>query len=196
MQHLSYKPGFTLIETVIVVGILSIVGTVLTVMIVSFYRTNSYIIQEGTAVQSSQRGLSQSLQDLREASYGDDGSYPIANAATSTVTFYADVNNSSSVQKVRLYLSNGTLYRGVTYSSGSPPAYSGAESTSVVATYVTNSTSTPIFQYYDNTGALLASPVNVAQIASINTTLTIDVDPHRSPIPYTVTGSATLRNLR
>ena len=65
------------------------------------------------------------MQDLREASYGDDGSYPIAAAASSSVTFYADLNDSGDVQEVTYALSNGTLYRGVTYATGNPPSYAG-----------------------------------------------------------------------
>lgn len=189
--------GFTFIETVVVVALMVLVGGALSSMIQYFYRTNDYVLQEGAAVQSARLGLSTAMQDLREASYGDDGSYPIANAATSSVTFYADVNGDGRVDQVAYSLKNGTLYEAVTHSGGSPPTYAGQTTgTSTVATYVRNTGASPIFKYYDNTGAALSSPVNLSQIASITTTLIIDVDPSRSPTPYTLIGSATLRNLQ
>ncbi|MDR3547846.1 MAG: type II secretion system protein [Candidatus Pacebacteria bacterium] len=189
--------GFTLIEMIVVIAIFSIVGSALSYMIQYFYRANDYVLQEQTAVASGRQGLTTAMENLREASYGDDGSYPISTAATSSMTFYADVNGTGDVEKVSYYLSSGTLYRGVITAVGTPPSYAGqAQSTSTIATYVVNATSTPIFQYYDNQGNLLTSPVNVSLISSVNTTLKIDVNPNRSPSTYTLMGSATLRNLR
>jgi type II secretory pathway pseudopilin PulG len=189
--------AFTLIETVVVIAILMIVGLALSSTIVYFYKTNTYVIEEGDAVQSAQTGLIDSMKDLREASYGDDGSYPIASVSTSSITYYADINGDGSDELIRYYLLGQTLYRGVTHSSGNPPSYVGqTQATSTIATYIVNGTSTPIFQYYDNSGNLLSTPVNVSLIASVSTLLRIDVDPNRSPAVYTLTGTATLRNLR
>jgi type II secretory pathway pseudopilin PulG len=188
--------GFSLIETVVVTALIVLVGVSLSVMIQYFYRTNDYVLQESAAVQSARLGLATAVQNLRESSYGDDGSYPIASAASSSVAFYADVNGDGKVDKIRYYLLNGTLYRGVTNSTGNPATYVGQpEGTTTVATYIRNTAATPIFQYYDDTGALIAAPVNVSNVASIAITILVDVDPNRSPSPYSLLGSATLRNL-
>ena len=198
LSKFKIKPvrAFTLMETVIVIALTVIVGGALMNMIQYFYRTNDYVLQEGGAVQSARQGLATAIQDLREASYGDDGSYPIASAATSSVAFYADVNGDGNVDKILYYLSGTTLYEGVTHSAGSPPSYTGqSTSTTTVATYIRNGTSTPIFQYYDSSNNLLTSPINIASIALITTDLQIDVDTHRTPVTYTLIGSATLRNL-
>jgi hypothetical protein len=147
-------------------------------------------------VQNARQGLTVSMQNLREASYGDDGSYPIANAASSTITFNANVSGSANVQKIRYYIVGTTLYRGVTASTGNPPSYSGQpEYSTIIAAYVRNASSTPVFKYYDSTGTLLSAPINLSAITSITTTLLIDVDPNRSPNVYTLIGSAKLRNL-
>ena len=196
MRHHSKIQGFSLIETIVVIAITVVVGIALLNMIQYFYKTNDYVLQEGTAVQSARQGLATSVQELREASYGDDGSYPIASAATSSITFYADINGDGNVEKIQYYLSGTTMYAGVTHSGGSPLSYVGQPtSTTTIATYVRNTGSTPIFQYYDDTGALLTYPISVANIALITTDLQIDVDPTRSPSTYSLIGSATLRNL-
>jgi type II secretory pathway pseudopilin PulG len=194
-SHHSVR-GFTLLETVVVVTLVALVGGALSSAIQYFYRTNNYVLQEGNAVQSARVGLATAVQNLREASYGDDGSYPIANAATSTITFYADINGDGKADKVRYYFASSTLYRDVTYSSGNPPTYTGqTPQTVTVATYLQNNSSTPIFQYYDNTGTLLTAPINVSSVASVLTNLLIDVDTKRSPSAYSLSGSASLRNL-
>jgi prepilin-type N-terminal cleavage/methylation domain-containing protein len=198
MQYLSKnKKAFTLIEMVVVIAILGLVGGALSSIIQYFYRSNDFVLQEQTAVGSARQGLWVAMNNLREASYGDDGAYPIGTAATSSLVFYADVNGSSDVQQIRYYLQNGTLYRGVTYATGTPLSYAGqTQSTTTIATYVVNATSSPIFHYYDSTGNLLSSPVTIVNIAAIQTTLQIDVDVHRTPGTYSLVGSATLRNLR
>ncbi len=189
--------AFSLAETIIVIAIIGVVGLALNSMIGYFYRSNAYLLQETSAIDSAHRGLEFAFGNLREASYGDDGSYPVENAATSTVTFYSDVDKDGPVEKVRLYLASGTLYRGVTNSAGNPPSYAGqTESTFTISTSVVNGTSTPIFRYYDATGAELTGTVDTSKISSISTTLRVDLNPLRAPDIFTLTGRATLRNLR
>lgn len=181
----------------VVIAILSVVGIALMGMITYVYKTNTFIFQQSTATDNARRGVEYALENLREATYGADGSYPINTAATSTVTFYADVDNDGTVEKIRYYLSGTTLYRGVANPGGNPPSYTGqAEATTTVASYMQNGTSTPIFNYYDDTGAQLATPADTSKVASVSIVIGIDVDVKRAPITFTLIGSATLRNLR
>lgn len=189
--------AFTLIEVVVVVAILATVGMALSVSIVQSYRGNAYVYEAASSVDSARRGLFTALQNLREATYGQDGSYPVASAATSTVTFYADVDADGPVERVRIYLVNGTLYRGVTNSAGNPPSYVGqTESVQTVVGYVRNGTSTPLFSYYDENGAQLATPVDVSDVRFVSMDIRTDLNPTRAPNVYQLMGSATLRNLR
>ncbi len=191
------RSGFTLIETMVTIAIFAVVTTALSGLIQYFYRTNAYVFEETSAVQSAHNGIIDAMRNLKEASYGADGSYPIASAATSTITFYVGVNGSSIVDKIRYYLSGTTLYKGVTIPTGVPPTYVGQpETSSTIATYVRNSTSTPIFRYYDSSGSELTSyPIDVSKVASVNTTITVNLNPDRSPNDYTLSAGATLRNL-
>jgi prepilin-type N-terminal cleavage/methylation domain-containing protein len=188
--------GFTLIEMVVVIGILAVVGVALTGMISYVYRTNAFIFEETSATDSARRGVQFALENIREATYGADGSYPLSTAATSTIAFYADVDNDGVVEKIRYYLTNGTLYRGVTNPAGAPPAYTGqTESSTVVASYVRNDASTPVFHYYDDTGAELSAPADVSKVASVSAVVGVDVDPRRAPLTYTLIGTATIRSV-
>ncbi len=189
--------AFTLVETIVVVALTAIIMMVLASLITYFYKTNEYVIEQTQAVESARISIEHAMADLREASYGADGSYPIASAATSTVTFYANVDNDIAIEKVRYYLSGSTLYRGVTDPAGSPPSYAGqSESTTLVVNNIRNDVTTPLFAYYDANGNQLAYPINLAQVASVQITVLTDVNPTRAPNVYTLTGSATLRNLR
>lgn len=190
--------GFTFIEMMVVISITMVIGLMLANMIVFTYRANAYIYQQTAATDNARRGVESALQNLREATSGADGSYPLLAVATSSVTFYGDVDIDGSVEKVRYYLVGTTLYRGVTNPVGSPPSYVGqAEATSTIAAYVKNfAANATLFQYYGNDGAELTAPIDTADVRTVGMSLMIDVDPNRTPTTYTLIGSATMRNLR
>ncbi len=188
--------AFTLVETIVTVGLTAFVMTALGVLIQYFYKTNQYALEQTQAVNSARSSIEHTVADLREAIYGADGSYPIALVATSSITFYANVDNDPLIEKVRYYLSDSSLLRGTTKPAGSPPSYAGQpETTTLVIDNMRNGASTPLFTYFDANGAELPSPVNIAKIRSVHIDVLTDVNPLRAPDVYTLVGEATLRNL-
>ena len=188
--------AFTLIEMIVVVALTGSVGVGLLLMISYFYRSNAYLLEATAATESASEGIVVTLESLREAIYGEDGSYPLAAAATSSVTFYADLDLDDSVERVRLYVQNGTLYRSLTEPSGNPPSYTQAPSITTIATYVKNGTSTPAFRYYDRNGVELTGSVDIAEVRTVRTRFDVDINPLRAPNVVTFEGAATLRNVR
>ncbi len=190
--------GMTLVETMVVVAITVMVAGSLLSAIRYFYLNNTYVFEAATSVDSARRGLATALADLREASYADDGSYPIGSAATSSITFYSDIDSDGGVERVKIWKVGTNLYKVVTNAAGNPPSYAGQSSaTSTLASYLRNATSTPVFVYYDSTGAQLSTTSTpLSSIATVGTAVQIDLNPNRAPQIFTLTGSATLRNLR
>lgn len=188
--------GFTLVETVVTVALTVVVMSALTWLIRYFYITNTYMLEASKALSSARLSTGNAMTDLREASYGADGSYPIQAAATSTIAFYADINGTTNIERVRYYLLGTTLFRGVTEPVGSPASYSGQpETTTLVVDNIRNAT-TSLFIYFDGTGAQLASPIDVSAIRVVRVDVYTDVNPARAPEVYKLSASATLRNLR
>ncbi len=188
--------AFTLIETVVTISIFAIVLFSVTFLIIYFYRINTFVFQQTSAVESSSIGVTGAMQDLREASYGANGSYPIISAGATSITFYVDVKGDGVVDRMRYWLSGTTLSKGITIPAGSPPSYVGQpEAVTTIATDVHNG-STPLFRYYTPKGNELTPPIDVADIASVNTTVTVNIDPNRAPNNFTLSMGATLRNLR
>lgn len=187
----------TLIEMLVVIAIVTSAGIALSGAIQYFYRSNAFLLEQNAALDNARRGVREAVVAIREASYGDDGSYPIASAATSSITFYSDFDRDDSVEKERYVLMNGTLYRVVTNSGGAPATYAGQPmSTSTVAAYVVNGT-TPLFTYHDAAGnQLSATSTDVSSIASVTITLMVDLNPNRAPNVFMLSEAATLRNLR
>lgn len=188
--------GFTLSETLIVIALMGVVGIALNSVIRSFYISNAYLLEQTAALDNARRGLTEMEAGLREASYGEDGAYPIASAATSSITFFADLDSDTAVEKVQYFLNGKTLYRTVTNAAGSPPVYPTSSGTTTLALYTQNATSTPLFSYYDADGGLLsATSTDVSKIASIVISLYVDLNPTRAPNVFTLTETVKLRNI-
>lgn len=190
------KRGMTLIELIVTISIMTVVTAAVMGIIQSFYKDNDYLIAETAALASARSGVDKTVYDLRQATYGDDGSYPIAAAGTSTLTVYANADHGSDVEKLQYTLLNNTLYTQMTYATGSPPTYTGKQSTTTIATYVQN-TADPVFTYFDSSGnQLSSSSTNLAAIASIRVKVEINLNPNRGPNTFTLSETATLRNPR
>lgn len=189
--------GFTLIETIVVTSITALVLITLGWLITYFYKTSAYALEESAAVNEARSGVRDIVSLLREASHGSDGSYPIRSAATSSITFYANTNDDMAIERVTYSLMNRILYRIIETPTGNPLTYAFTTiSTTTISAPVTNGTSTPMFRYFNSSGAELAVPVNISEIASVRATIVIDVNVDRSPVAFTLSGGATLRNLR
>jgi len=187
--------AFTLVETLIVIAIVGTAGLALNTALVDFYRQNTYVFESTTALENSRRALQVSLQNLREASYGEDGAYPLLAVATSSITFHSDVDGDAPVENVRLYLSGQTFYRAVTNPSGNPPSYTGLAATSTVISYIRNTGATPIFRYFNDAGIELTGAVDISEVSQIQVHIDIDINPNRAPEIFTLTGRSTLRNV-
>jgi prepilin-type N-terminal cleavage/methylation domain-containing protein len=187
--------GMTLIELITTIAVFTVVFTALTTLIQSFYKSNAYLLEQTAALSSARRGVNDAVLAIRGASYGDDGSYPVTRAATSSIIVYSDYDLDDSVERIRYQLINGVLYRATANSSGSPLAYT-TEATTTVATEVRNTNATPLFTYYDvNGNQLSTTSTNIAQIAAVQVQLYVDLNPNRAPNVFTLTERVTLRNL-
>lgn len=188
--------AFTLLETVVVIAVTMIVMLALGWIIQFFYKSDAYLLEQTQAVESARRSVESIVQNLREASYAADGSYPIGAALPATITFYADIMGSSDIERVRYYLDGTTLYRGVTVAASNPPTYQGEpETVTLVVDNVQYDVSTPLFTYYDSTGVNLGATPNLVKITSVRVAVFTDVNPNRTPTIYALSSGATLRNL-
>jgi len=195
------KNGFTLAEILVSIGIFVFIG----LAVASFERDIFFLnnsLQSNLSAQIDARQLLRTVvSELRGASPSSLGSYTIAQAATSTITFYSNIDKDILKERVRYFLSGSDLHRGIIKPTGSPLVYnSESESVDVVIRNVVNGTSTATFEYFDGfftgTSSPLVQPVSALSVRLVRITVVIDSDPNRPPGPITVTSMGTLRNLK
>lgn len=189
--------ALSFIEMLVTVAVFGMLTIAIVDSILYFYRANTSSIEQEYQVENARRGIEVLVQDLREATYAEDGSYPLANMSSTSVSFYSDTDSDSSVEKITYTLSNLKLLRNVAEPVGTPPVYTGTSATSTVSNFIRNQTeSVPVFRYYDASNIEVTNPALIATVVSVTVSLVVDITQNHTPGQFTLKGSATLRNLR
>ncbi len=196
-----HTTGFTLIEVVVVIGIFGLISVGVISLVSTVFVQST---KQGTSIADTDQARKLSIQfsqELRNAVYGVTGAYPLNSAGDQEIIFFSNVDNDPQIERVRYYLQNGSLYKGIVDPTGSPATYNLAtEVATKVQSNVANG-STPLFYYYNDsydgtTGSALAQPVNVSQVNFIKLNLVLYNKAASSGTTYTVTGGSTIRNLK
>lgn len=105
MEDLNYfKKGLTLIETLVAVGIFTILMTAISALILLAYRIQSYAWEQSMAIDEARKGVETMIKEIREARPGEDGSYTIEKAADKEFVFHSDIDNDGQAERVRYFL--------------------------------------------------------------------------------------------
>jgi prepilin-type N-terminal cleavage/methylation domain-containing protein len=195
------KRAFTLVEVLTTVAIMT---SIMVVVVLFQYNVLNYNRSAGASlinITEAQAIMKNVARELRSMEPGENGEYPLAVAATSTITFFADLNSDGISEKIRYYVASSTLYRGVIVPTGLPAVYSsGSETIKTLTSGLRNSSTTPVFQYYPSTysgtSTPLTYPLVIANIRLVRVDLHVDTDPNKSPINRTYSTQVQLRNLK
>ncbi len=196
------EKGFTLIEVIVSIAIFALLFTGVVELVGKiFTQAGGQSLLLSNADQA-RKIVFAFADEIRNATYGNDGSYPVAEANDQEIIFFSsEPQNPQIADKIRYYISGNALYRGITVPSGSPLSYNGAnEQSTKIEDTVANGT-TPLFYYYDGnydgTTSPLTQPVNLTQIRFIKINMVIpNPAGTQTNNTFPITGGATLRNLK
>lgn len=195
--------GFTLIETLIAIFIFTLTMAALSMFILNSYRSYKYNFEQVAAINEARRGVETMVKEIRGAQYGDDGSYPIEQAGNFQFIFYSNIDGDSAVERVRYFLDGTDFNKGVTKPSGDPPQYVlSNETVSTFSSYVNNSSTSPIFTYYngdwpaDTVNNPLSTLTRLNETKLMHVNLKINVDPNRPPDDFILESDTQIRNLK
>lgn len=194
---MMYQRGMTFIEVLVWISVFlaamwAIVGSIL-----SFYRANTYTLEQAQAVSEVRRSIERVVATIREANYSNEGAYPVVSIGPNSITFYADIDTDPVAERVRYFIEGTELKRGVVDPTGDPPNYGVAETVSTVAYFIRNITqSVTTFRYYDAAGAQITNMNDLTDVRFVRIDTVVNVSPDKLPNELTLRSSATLRNLR
>ena len=196
------QSGFTLIETLLTIFIFGILMLGTTLMIRDIFSVSEQ--QSGILSNTNQATLISSnfANEIRNATYGANGAYPISQATDNQLIFFSTTpKGNGTVSEIRYYLSGNTLYKGITNPGGNPLSYVGQPEVSTTLLSQMSMGGNPLFYYYDGSyngsGNPLVQPINVNVIRFIKINLIVLKDlTQNGNSTFTVLSGASIRNLK
>ena len=196
------EKGFTLIEVLVTMSIFVILVFSVAMMLSNIFTNSNQQLISLSNIDQARSTLSTITNEVRNATIGSDGSYPLNQAGDSQIVFFTNFRTSNgAVERVRYYISGNTLYKGVILPTGSPLIYNlSSESISKVLSGVSNGSS-PVFYYYDgnysgNTQAL-SQPVNINNVrfVKINFVVLNQITPQDTST-FSIDAGVTIRSVK
>jgi prepilin-type N-terminal cleavage/methylation domain-containing protein len=194
--------GFTLMETLVAVFIFGVIMTGTTLMLRDIFLRNRTDTLSMNNVDSSRRVLNNFVNEIRNASNGSNGAYPINDTSENQFIFFSSApENNGIISRVRYYISGNTLYRGITNPSGNPLSYNLADEEVKIMVNDLSLGGNPLFTYYDgdyngNTSPLV-QPVNVTDTKFVRMNLIVlKKTTDTSTNTFSMSAGGTFRNLK
>jgi type II secretory pathway pseudopilin PulG len=116
--------GFTIVEAIIVVGILSLLVPQVAYLLVSVFSGSGQQYKSLDNIDTARIISSRFVNEIRSAVQGVDGSSAVSLAEENEIVFYSPWGSpDSSVRKIRYFFVENELFKGTTIPTGSPLSY-------------------------------------------------------------------------
>lgn len=195
------RNGFTLTELIFSISIFILIFVAIGAFARDVFFFNN-ILQSGlNNIGDARKVLRPFANEVRKAQPSDLGSFTISEASTSTFSFYSDIDEDGSRERVKYFLDGDVFKKGVINPSGDPLEYDSNDE--IIFNIANNVVATStVFSYYDSnyygstSSTALSYPIVTSEVRLVRIDLTIDANPDRAPSLLTITTQATIRNLK
>jgi len=182
---------------IVTVSIAAIIMISIANSVLFFYKANTNSIEQAYQIDNARKGVVLLVRDIREATYADNGAYPLVTMASTSITFYSDTDRDNQTERITYELKGTSFKRAVLEPSGTPAIYNGAAATSSVSEYMRNvQDGIPVFRYYDKNNTEVTNSARIADVVSVSVSTIVNIVTTRAPGEFTLSSRATLRNLR
>jgi type II secretory pathway pseudopilin PulG len=200
IKNKEINKGFTLIEAVVAIGISGLIIIGVGNLLISGFKYRAVILEQLKTQTEGRKIVQDFVNEIRRANYSSLGAYPISLANDQEIIFYANIDTDSWREKVRYFLDDDILKKGITKPSGNPLTYNPATEVITDIVHDVASGDDPIFFYYgqnyDGSGDYLVSPVSASAVRMVKFDLLLEADPNMSPKPLQIEGAGEIRNLK
>jgi len=199
MQRQIQQQGYTILELMFAIALMAVIVSAIAAFTNSGFRMWQATRQQVDNQEKARVALRTIAREIRELKTADTGSFAIEAATATSLTFFANADADTGTERIRYFVENNELKRGVIEPTGTPVSYpSGNE---VVTSQLSDVyPSGDVFSYFDQnyTGseAPLSLPVDVQDIHLIQIHFVVDADPNTPPDGIDILTQIAPRNLK
>ena len=191
--------GFTLMEVVIAMGILSGIVLTITLLGVDVFDFGILIGDNLISQQELQLTIRKMVSEIRSMTQAVNGSYPLESASENSLVFYSDIDGDGLTERVRYFLDGNILKRGVIKPTGNPLTYPIGDEKLTEEAHDIYTPAGNIFNYYSSnysgTQNPLTFPLDIPAIRLIKISITADANPMDVSSRINFSTSVNIRNL-
>jgi len=177
------------VETLIAITLFLLATQAVTLIFSKTIKNKAYTLEMGRSSLILSRSMGDLTQYIRRARQSDGGAYPIVSADDNDLIIYSDYDRDGKTERLHIYLADKKIYLGVRDPSTSfPVSYgSGDGETFQLADHIINSSTDPMFSYYngdypqDTVNNPVPAPADVSEIRLVRMFLKINIDENRAP---------------
>jgi len=203
-KSIQSNSGMTLVEMIIAMFIFTLIMVGSAYLLRQVYVRYGFAMEQGISVNQVQHSLKTMIEEIRRASQADSGAYAIQSADEFDFIFFADIDSDSETERVHYYFENDSIKKGVTKPSGLPSSYQAEDQiVTTIADYVHNTSSQPIFYYYNSSYPVdtinnpLSTPVSqIDTIRMVSVDIYFNLDPSQAPDNIRLESFVEMRNLK
>ena len=199
----NLRDGFTLVELLVVIGIITVVGVSLSTALTAGLKQQFFLNGHNESVEDARKAMRKMVAEIRETQDSDNGAYAVAKGDAYELIFYSDIDTDIGVERVRYISDNSGLKKGVVEPSGANPVVYNlaSETITLLSPHVVNSEDgIPLFKYYTKdyptVATPLATPVNIDQVSLINFVIRVKSESGGGSITSTLSSFVQPRNLK
>ncbi len=192
------RSGFTIVEVITAVALSSILMVMIIDLMLQTNRVQIFLSDQSTAISTADETLNLFSKELRETTDGADGAYAMAEATTTSLAFYSDIDEDSFTEYLRYELVGTDIQKTLIEPTGSPAQYlpqNGVTTTVAFSIVNVSFSGNPLFSYYDTNNVQLGEPISLSDTTMVKIHLDVNVNPNQIPDTHTSETIVQLRNL-
>lgn len=168
---MTNKSGFTIVEITVYIMILLVAFTAIGGFIVNNLKLVSMEKNSSENNFWANKAIYHISKELKNANFAMTGDFPIVSALDNEIIFYSDYDNDNTVERIRYFIEDNVLKKGIIEPSKYPYSYD--TDSEQVKEYVKNinNNDTNLFSYFDedytSSSLSLATPAAINQISII-----------------------------
>lgn len=197
------ETGFTLIEVLLSTVIIAILGLGVLGMQYILSQNQAVVLKSYLSIESANSSISEFTKQLRTAQSGENGSYTLESVSDNEIVFYTDIDFDNVSERVRYYLDNTTLYRGIVEPTIEHPITYPLENEKIKElTSIVRNLSSPVFTYYngdwpsDTINNPLTLPTEISNIKTVGIYLRTNPVINEPDKDYIIQSFVTIRMLK